>query len=446
MGEDTGASLQLAFGDGPQPPLAHRLRPRRLEDLLGQQHLIGPGRPLRQAIETGKPGSMILWGPPGCGKTTLAGMIAEYTDAEFIVFSAVTEGVPRVREIIAQARAQLQERRTILFCDEIHRFNKAQQDAFLPSVESGVITLIGATTENPSFALNSALLSRVRVFVLEPLGEREMAQLLVRAWNQLQSNDGTADAIALPEDTLAMLVRHAGGDARGGLNTLEAIWRHYCENSREANLLQAASVQAILERPVPLYDRAGDQHFDLISALHKAVRGSDIEGALYWFARMIDAGEDPRYIARRMVRIASEDVGLADPRALTLTIAAKEAWEFLGSPEGELALVEALIFLASAPKSNRSYVAWTQAQAAAREYPHEPVPKHIRNAPTRLMRELGHGAGYRYDHNEGGFAAGQHYLPDALKDAQWYEPSEFGLERQIAERIQGWQQRRKSES
>ncbi|MGD8323715.1 MAG: replication-associated recombination protein A [Gammaproteobacteria bacterium] len=448
MVEDSGASMPLTFGEAAREPLAHRLRPRRLDDILGQRHLLADGSPLRQAVEKGEPGSMILWGPPGCGKTTLARMIADYTDAEFVVFSAVTEGVPRVREIIAQAGQRRHERRTILFCDEIHRFNKAQQDAFLPSVESGVITLIGATTENPSFALNSALLSRVRVFVLEALDDAAMNTLVERAWTRLVDDETSSPARpakTLPQESRAMLARHAGGDARSALNTLEALWAHYTGNACDARLLQPEGVQSVLERPVPLYDRAGDQHFDLISALHKSVRGSDVEASLYWFARMIEAGEDPRYIARRMVRIASEDIGLADPRALTLTIAARDAWEFLGSPEGELALVEALIFLATSPKSNRSYLAWSKAQSAAREFPHEAVPRHIRNAPTQLMRELGAGVGYRYDHDEGGHAAGQQYLPDALKDAQWYEPTEFGLERQIAERIQWWKhQRRKS--
>jgi putative ATPase len=444
MGDKPAASMPLAFGDAPRPPLAHRLRPRGLDEIIGQRHLLDTGRPLRQAIESGDPGSMIFWGPPGCGKTTLASMIAEYTNAEFVVFSAVTEGVPRVREIIAQAQTQMHDRRTILFCDEIHRFNKAQQDAFLPSVESGIITLIGATTENPSFALNSALLSRLRVFVLEALSDEEMTELLERGWARLTQDDDPPQHAPLAPDALAMLARHAGGDARSALNTLEALWRHYTAGDYDAGLLEPEAVRAVMERPVPLYDRAGDQHFDLISALHKSVRGSDVDASLYWFARMIEAGEDPRYIARRMVRIASEDIGLADPRALTLSLAAKDAYEFLGSPEGELALVEALIFLASAPKSNRSYLAWSRAQAAARAHPHEAVPKHIRNAPTRLMRELGHGDGYRYDHDEGGHAAGQQYLPDALKDAQWYEPTDAGLERQIAERIEWWRQQRRT--
>ena len=271
-----------------------------------------------------------------------------------------------------------------------------------------------------------------------------MTELLERGWARLTEDDDPPQHAPLPPDALAMLARHAGGDARSALNTLEALWRHYTAGDYDTGLLAPEAVRAVMERPVPLYDRAGDQHFDLISALHKSVRGSDVDASLYWFARMIEAGEDPRYIARRMVRIASEDVGLADPRALTLALAAKDAYEFLGSPEGELALVEALIFLASAPKSNRSYLAWSRAQAAAREHPHEAVPKHIRNAPTRLMRELGHGDGYRYDHDEGGHAAGQQYLPDALKDAQWYEPTDAGLERQIAERIEWWRQQRRT--
>jgi len=445
MADSTGALLP-PDRDAARQPLAHRLRPRNLDAMLGQQHLLAADRPLRRAIESGTLGSMILWGPPGCGKTTLAQLVAEHTDAEFVTFSAVTEGVPRVREIIREARERQHIRPTILFCDEIHRFNKAQQDAFLPSVESGVITLIGATTENPSFALNSALLSRMRVYVLQALSEPDLRELLTRAWAALIRDDPPSGGLqpALPESTLDLLARHCGGDARSALNSLEALWQHFAASNYDEQLLVPEKARDVLERPVPVYDRAGDQHFDLISALHKSVRGSDVEASLYWFARMIEAGEDPMYIARRMVRIASEDIGLADPRALTLTLAARDAWAFLGSPEGELSLVEALIFLASAPKSNRCYTAWQHAQSAAREFPHEAVPAHIRNAPTKLMRQLGHGAGYRYDHNEGGHAAGQQYLPDKLKGAQWYEPTDSGLERQIGERIRWWKERRRA--
>lgn len=444
MADETEPHMSLDFGGQRHQPLAHRMRPKRLEELLGQEQLLGKGKPLRLAIESGKPRSMIFWGPPGCGKTTLARMIADYTESAFVLFSAVTEGVPRVREIIAQARAHSSERGTILFCDEIHRFNKAQQDAFLPSVESGVITLIGATTENPSFALNSALLSRMRVLVLEALSEAHIVALLQRGWERLLTDEiESADETSrLSDESLSLIARHAGGDARSALNSLEALWAHHREGG-SAVAPEPAVVQEILERPVPLYDRSGDQHYDLISALHKSVRGSDVEASLYWFARMIESGEDPRYIARRIIRIASEDIGLADPRALTLAVAAKESFEFLGSPEGELALAEALIFLASAPKSNRSYLAWSKAQAAARDHPHESVPKHIRNAPTRLMRDLGAGAGYRYDHDEGGHAAGQQHLPDALKGAQWYEPTDSGLERQIAERLRWWREQQR---
>ena len=431
---------------GESVPLAHRLRPRTLDEVLGQRHLLGPDKPFRMAIEAGEPGSVVFWGPPGCGKTTLAQLIAEHSNAEFVRFSAVTEGVPRVREIIAAAKDRRDEQPTILFCDEIHRFNKAQQDAFLPSVETGVITLVGATTENPSFALNSALLSRVRVLPLEALIDEDIASLLQRGWKTLHLDAGVqpSDETALSDEVQALIARHAGGDARGALNSLEALWRQYSFSAYSAKTLQSERVAQILERPVPLYDRAGDQHYDLISALHKSVRGSDVEASLYWLARMIDAGEDPLYIARRLVRIASEDIGLADPRALTLTIAARDAWTFLGSPEGELALAEAVVFLATAPKSNRCYSAWQSALDAARRHPHAPVPKHIRNAPTKLLREFGHGAGYRYDHDEGGLAAGQQYLPDKLHNVKWYEPTDYGLERSIGERIRWWEEQRRN--
>jgi putative ATPase len=421
-------------------PLAHRLRPSSLDDFLGQEKLLGPGKPLRDAIEQGAISSMVLWGPPGCGKTTLARLLARYTDKEFVTFSAVTEGVPRVREIIREAeqRRLVEGRGTILFCDEIHRFNRAQQDAFLPSVEAGVITLVGATTENPSFELNSALLSRLRVFVLEPLGPDALAAIVARAQRQLQSEN--TDVPALSPEATELLVRHADGDARRALNATEAVLGHLSRARRTANPATADEVAAVLERRIAQYDKAGEQHYNLISALHKSVRGSDPDAALYWFARMVEGGEDVLYIARRVVRMAVEDIGLADPRGLSVALAAKDAYHFLGSPEGELALAEAIVYLATAPKSNGVYGAWGAALAAAREHPAEPVPLHIRNAPTKLMKEIGYGDGYRYDHAEGGHAGGQEYLPDALRSARWYEPSNAGYEKTIAERLAWWRQ------
>ena len=423
-------------------PLAHRLRPESLDEFLGHERLLGPGKPLRAAIESGAISSMVLWGPPGCGKTTLALLLARHTDKEFVTFSAVTEGVPRVREIIREAeqRRRVEGRGTILFCDEIHRFNKAQQDAFLPSVEAGVITLIGATTENPSFELNSALLSRLRVFVLEPLSPDAIRAIVSRAWRKL-APEGDATA-PLGDDALELLARHADGDARRALNATEALYHDVARARRGGGAVTAAQVAAVLERRIAQYDKAGEQHFNLISALHKAVRGSDVEGALYWFARMVEGGEDVLYIARRVVRMATEDVGLADPRALAITLAAKDAYDFLGSPEGELAIAEAIVYLATAPKSNKVYAAWGAAQEAARAHPAEPVPLHIRNAPTGLMKELGYGRDYRYDHSEGGYAAGQEYLPDALRGAKWYEPTDAGYEKTLADRLAWWREQK----
>ena len=420
-------------------PLAHRMRPETLDDFLGQEKLLAPGKPLREAIERGSIGSMVLWGPPGCGKTTLARLLARYTDKAFEVFSAVTEGVPRVREIIREARQRrdVEGRGTILFCDEIHRFNKAQQDAFLPSVEEGVITLIGATTENPSFELNSALLSRLRVFVLEPLDANAIRAIIERAWEKVAA-DARRAAPTLAAEALDALVRHADGDARRALNATDALWDHV-RAAAQQEPIAVAEVAAVLERRMAFYDKSGEQHFNLISALHKAVRGSDVEGALYWFARMVDGGEDVLYITRRIVRMAVEDIGLADPRALSIALAAKDAYHFLGSPEGELAIVEALIYLTAAPKSNRAYLAWGEAQQAARDHPAAAVPLHIRNAPTGLMKELGYGRGYRYDHAEGGLAAGQEYLPEVLRGAKWYEPADAGYEKTLAERLAWWQ-------
>jgi len=423
-------------------PLAHRLRPETLDDFLGHEELLGPGKPLRQAIESGSVGSLVLYGPPGCGKTTLARLLARHTDKAFVTFSAVTEGVPRVREIIREAeeRRRVEQRGTILFCDEIHRFNRAQQDAFLPSVEAGVITLVGATTENPSFELNSALLSRVRVFVLKPLEPAAMQAIVTRALRELGAESDAVPQLA-PE-ALDVLVRHADGDARRALNATEAVLAHHAAAAGRGSPLSAAEVAATLERRIAQYDKSGEQHYDLISALHKSVRGSDADAALYWFARMVEGGEDLLYVARRVARMAVEDIGLADPRALSVALAAKDAYDFLGSPEGDLAIAEAIVYLATAPKSNRVYAAFGGALEAAREHPAAPVPLHIRNAPTRLMKEWGYGSGYRYDHDEGGHAAGQQYLPDALRDARWYSPSDAGYEKTLAERMAWWAKRR----
>jgi putative ATPase len=420
------------------------MRPARLEDFQGQTHLLGPGKPLGEAIRRGQVGSMVFWGPPGCGKTTLALLIANSTSMHFATFSAVTEGVPRVREIIAEAklRAQSKGRGTILFCDEIHRFNKAQQDAFLPHVEQGVITLIGATTENPSFELNNALLSRLRVFMLESIPVNELAVIVEAGLKRLRA-DGEAGP-EFSDDAMQQIATLADGDARRALNLTEALWSHCSGHAGTRQSITAALVHELLGRQPARFDKAGDEHYNQISALHKSIRGSHVEGALYWLARMLGAGEDPFYILRRLIRMAAEDVGLADPRALSITLAASDAWRQLGSPEGELAIAEAVVYLATAPKSNRIYAAWQQAQAAAAAHPGESVPLHLRNAPTQLMKDTGFGQDYRYDHSEDGFAAGQQYLPDSLTGQQWYSPTRFGFEKTLAERLAWWNKQRQA--
>ena len=424
---------------GSGEPLAARMRPTSLEDFLGQEHLLGPGKALGELIRRGDVGSCIFWGPPGSGKTTLARLVANYTARQFEPFSAVTEGVARVREIIQQAEERLkyEGRGTILFCDEIHRFNRAQQDAFLPWVENGIITLIGATTENPSFELTAPLLSRCRVFVLEPLKPADIATILRRALAQTGCEMREAGCVS--SEGVEALVTYAQGDARRALNGLEAVLQHV-HASRIPHPASREVVVAALERPLPAYDKSGEQHFNLISALHKAVRGSDVEGSLYWLARMLAGGEDPLYLARRLVRIAAEDVGLADPRALTLALAAKDAYHFLGSPEGELALAEAVVYLATAPKSNRVYTAFAQAMEAAAAHPTEAVPLHIRNAPTKLMEQLGYGAGYEYAHAFEHAYVPQEYLPEVLRGASWYQPTAAGYEKTIGERMEFWKQ------
>jgi putative ATPase len=411
---------------GDDAPLAERLRPRTLDDVIGQAHLLGPGKPLRVAFESGQPHSMILWGPPGVGKTTLARLLAGTANAEFIVISAVLGGVKDIREAVERAQAARRAgRRSIVFVDEVHRFNKAQQDAFLPHVESGLFTFVGATTENPSFEVNSALLSRATVHVLQPLGAEDLATLLGRAQVLLQ-------APPLTDAARERLIGYADGDARRLLNAYENL----VHAAGALPQLDDTALERALGEQMRRYDKGGEVFYDTISALHKAVRGSDPDAALYWFARMLDGGVDPRYAARRMIRMASEDIGLADPRALRLTLDAADVYERLGSPEGELALAEAVVYLAMAPKSNAVYRAWNAARSFVKHDGTRPVPLRLRNAPTALMKDLDYGRDYRYAHDEAGaFAAGERYLPDDVPDQRFYEPAPRGLEIRIGERL-----------
>ena len=416
-------------------PLADRMRPRSLDEFIGQEHILGPGKPLRAAIEAGRAHSMIFWGPPGTGKTTLGRLVAAHSNACFLSLSAVLSGVKDIREVIAEARRRRTEHGEdcVLFVDEAHRFNKSQQDAFLPHVENGTVTFIGATTENPSFELNNALLSRARTYVLEALDENAIVTVIERALADAERGLG-ARRIEMAPELRRLLAGAVDGDARRALNLLEIAADLVSDESR--TLTEEVLLRVLEGGSARRFDKGGDAFYDQISALHKSIRGSNPDAALYWLARMLDGGCDPRYLARRLVRIASEDIGNADPRALTLGLDAWEVQERLGSPEGELALGHAAVYMACAPKSNAVYAAFGAAMRDARELGSLEVPKHLRNAPTRLLESLGHGAGYRYAHEEpDAYAAGERYLPDALQQRRYYEPTERGLEGRIAEKL-----------
>jgi putative ATPase len=439
---EEGVSSLFAATAREAQPLAARMRPRVLDEFVGQEHVLGAGRPLREAIERDVPGSMIFWGPPGSGKTTLAHLVANSSQRVFVPFSAVTEGVPRIREIVTAARGRLESggARTILFIDEIHRLNKAQQDSLLPPSEDGTLTLIGATTENPSFEINGALLSRTRVFVLQPLTPEDVEVVLRRALEDEERGLG-GQRLSVEDDALRSIAVEADGDARRALTVLEAAAAHVGEGGRVTVEVAREAMQKRFAR----YDKSGEEHYNLLSAYHKSLRGSDPQGALYWMARMIDGGEDPMTLFRRAIAMAAEDIGLADPNALIIAVAARDAFHMLGPPEGYLPLAEMTIYLATAPKSNSAKAALGAAMAAAQETPAAPVPLHIRNAPTGLMKELGYGKGYRYAHDSPDAYLPQEYLPDELRGTTLYQPGSFGYEKKVAERL-AWWERKKAEA
>lgn len=425
------ATLFEAAGleEGVPRPLADRLRPHALADVVGQEHLVGPDGVLTRMVEARSLGSLILWGPPGTGKTTIARLLSQVTDLHFEQISAIFSGVADLKKLFDQARhRRAMGQGTLLFVDEIHRFNRAQQDSFLPVMEDGTVVLVGATTENPSFELNAALLSRARVLVFQPLGDEAVGKLLTRA----EALEGKP--LPLDEQARATLLRMADGDGRAALTLIEEVWRA----ARGGEVFDAAALQDIVQRRAPIYDKSEDGHYNLISALHKAVRGSDPDAALYYLARMLDAGENPLFLGRRLVRMAVEDIGLADPQALVVANAAKDAYDFLGSPEGELALAQAAVYLATAPKSNAVYTAWKAALRVAKEGGSLMPPKHILNAPTRLMKNEGYGQGYRYDHDEPDAFSGQNYFPEKLGRLSFYAPVERGFERDIRKRLDYW--------